>query len=81
MNQFEGGDLTELGERGINLSGGQKARLSLARALYANRSIYLMDDPVSALDANVKKSILNDVFLGILKGKTILLATHALEFA
>ena len=81
MNQFEGGDLTELGERGINLSGGQKARLSLARALYSNRSIYLMDDPVSALDANVKKSILNDVFLGMLKEKTILLATHALEFA
>lgn len=51
------GDLSEIGERGINLSGGQKARLSLARAVYADKDIYLMDDPISALDAHVRKQI------------------------
>ena len=51
------GDMTEIGEKGINLSGGQKARISLARAVYANNDIVLMDDPISALDANVRKKI------------------------
>ena len=51
------GDMTEIGEKGINLSGGQKARVSLARAVYADKEIILMDDPISALDANVKKKI------------------------
>jgi ABC-type multidrug transport system fused ATPase/permease subunit len=51
------GDLTEIGEKGINLSGGQKARISLARAVYANKDIYLLDDPISALDAAVRKQI------------------------
>ena len=51
------GDLTEIGEMGINLSGGQKARVSLARAVYANSDIVLMDDPISALDSNVKKLV------------------------
>jgi ABC-type bacteriocin/lantibiotic exporter with double-glycine peptidase domain len=46
-------DLTEIGEKGINLSGGQKQRVSLARAVYSNRDIYLLDDPLSAVDANV----------------------------
>ena len=49
------GDMTEIGERGINLSGGQKARIGLARALYQNKDIYLMDDPISALDAHVRR--------------------------
>jgi len=53
--------LTEIGEKGINLSGGQKARVSLARAVYADKECYLMDDPISALDANVKKKIIDDV--------------------
>lgn len=74
------GDKTEIGERGINLSGGQKARISLARAVYANKDIILMDDPISALDANVKKQIFKNVFAEQLKGKTIILATHALDF-
>ena len=56
------GDLTEIGEMGINLSGGQKARVSLARAVYADRDILLMDDPISALDANVKKNVFQQVF-------------------
>lgn len=51
------GDLTEIGEKGINLSGGQKARLALARSIYKRPDVLLMDDPVSALDANVRKQI------------------------
>jgi len=74
------GDLSEIGERGINLSGGQKARLSLARAVYADRDIYLMDDPISALDAHVRKQIFQRVFCGMLQGKTRILATHAIDF-
>lgn len=74
------GDLTEIGEKGINLSGGQKARVSLARAVYANKDIVLMDDPISALDANVRKLIFNQVFQGMLKEKTRVLVTHAVDF-
>jgi ATP-binding cassette, subfamily C (CFTR/MRP), member 1 len=47
---------------GINLSGGQKARVTLARAVYAKRDILIMDDPISALDANVRKNIFTEVF-------------------
>jgi ABC-type bacteriocin/lantibiotic exporter with double-glycine peptidase domain len=73
------GDLTEIGEKGINLSGGQKARISLARALYANSDIILMDDPISALDANVRRKIFDNAFMGHLKHKTRILATHAID--
>lgn len=74
------GDLTEIGERGINLSGGQKARISLARAIYADKDIMLMDDPVSALDTDVRKKIFDKVFKGLLAQKTQILVTHAVEF-
>lgn len=74
------GDLTEIGEKGINLSGGQKARVSLARAVYANKDIILMDDPISALDSKVKKKIFKRVFSTMLNGKTRILATHAMDF-
>jgi len=74
------GDQTEIGEKGINLSGGQKARVSLARAVYADRDIIIMDDPISALDADVKKKIFYNVFAGILKNKTRILVTHAVDF-
>ena len=49
------GDETEIGERGVNLSGGQKQRISLARALYSDRDIYILDDPLSAVDSHVGK--------------------------
>ena len=70
------GDMTEIGERGINLSGGQKQRVSIARAVYSDRDIYLVDDCLSALDAHVGKSILQNVFKKHLKEKTKLIATH-----
>ncbi|CAH6722777.1 oligomycin resistance ATP-dependent permease Yor1p [[Candida] jaroonii] len=74
------GDATEVGERGITLSGGQKSRLSLARAMYANRDIILMDDVLSAVDARVGKHIMEVGFLGLLREKTRILATHQLSF-
>ena len=55
--QFPGGDMTEIGEKGINISGGQKARISLARAVYSKAKLYLLDDPLSAVDSRVGKLI------------------------
>ena len=75
---FEKKDLTVVGERGMSLSGGQKARLGLARAVYADKDIYLMDDPISALDAHVRKQIINNVYFGVLKDRTRILVTHAI---
>ncbi|XP_053207952.1 ATP-binding cassette sub-family C member 3-like isoform X2 [Panonychus citri] len=77
-----GGDSTEIGERGINLSGGQKQRVSLARSVYADSDIYLMDDPLSAVDAHVAKHLFTHVIgpKGILKDKTRILVTHRLTF-
>ena len=74
------GDLTEIGERGINLSGGQKARVCLARAVYADADILLMDDPISALDSNVRKLVFHQVIQGICRDKTRILVTHAVDF-
>ena len=79
LSILPGGDLTQIGEKGINLSGGQKARVSIARAVYANHDIVLMDDPLSALDAHVKKEIFEKVICHKLKDKTRLLATHAID--
>ncbi|KAF7244689.1 Multidrug resistance-associated protein 9 [Varanus komodoensis] len=69
-----------VGERGINLSGGQKQRISLARAVYANRDIYLLDDPLSAVDAHVGKRIFEDCIKEALREKTRLLVTHQLQY-
>ena len=74
------GDKTEIGEKGINMSGGQKARISLARAVYSDKDLILMDDPLSALDANVKKRIFKRVFKGKLGNKTRILVTHSVDF-
>ncbi|XP_018432035.1 PREDICTED: multidrug resistance-associated protein 5 isoform X1 [Nanorana parkeri] len=73
-------DLTEIGERGANLSGGQRQRISLARALYSDRSIYLLDDPLSALDAHVGNHIFNSAIKKHLKSKTLLFITHQLQY-
>ncbi|XP_040342070.1 ATP-binding cassette sub-family C member 2 isoform X4 [Herpailurus yagouaroundi] len=82
LEVLPGGDLAEIGEKGINLSGGQKQRISLARATYQNSDIYVLDDPLSAVDAHVGKHIFNKVLgpNGLLKGKTRLLITHSIHF-
>ena len=77
LKTFESKDLTEIGERGINLSGGQKQRIALARALYNESDIYLIDDALSALDAEVGKFIFDEVMKKNMDGKTRLLVTHA----
>ncbi|XP_029433020.1 multidrug resistance-associated protein 1-like isoform X1 [Rhinatrema bivittatum] len=76
------GDKTEIGEKGVNLSGGQKQRVSLARAVYCNSDIYLLDDPLSAVDAHVGKHIFEKVVgpKGMLKSKTRILVTHGVSY-
>ncbi|KAI9350227.1 P-loop containing nucleoside triphosphate hydrolase protein [Obelidium mucronatum] len=80
LNSFPSGIKTQIGEKGINLSGGQKARVALARAIAKNSDVYVLDDPLSALDSHVSK----DIFDGAIKGplmqeKTVILATHLLH--
>ncbi|CAF0975244.1 unnamed protein product [Rotaria sordida] len=82
QNFGEVGDLLMIGDKGVNLSGGQKARISLARALYADADLYLLDDPLAAVDPKVAKSIF-DQSIGpqsFLHGKTRILVTHQTHF-
>ena len=74
------GDETMVGDRGITLSGGQKARVSLARAIYANKDIILLDDPLSAVDPEVCSLLFNECIKGFLREKTVILATHQAHF-
>ena len=80
MEIFPNGDQTVVGDRGTSLSGGQRARINLARALYTNADIYLLDDPLSAVDANVAKHIFEKCIKGYLKSKVVILVTHQLQF-
>lgn len=73
------GDMTEIGERGITLSGGQKARINLARSVYKKKDIYLFDDVLSAVDSRVGKHIMDECLTGMLANKTRILATHQLS--
>ena len=79
LAMLDSGDLTEIGERGTNLSGGQKQRLSIARAVYEDADIYLFDDPLSALDAEVGNTLFNECICEALAGKTRVLITHQLS--
>ncbi|XP_041804130.1 multidrug resistance-associated protein 1-like [Chelmon rostratus] len=76
------GDSTEIGEKGLNLSGGQKQRVSLARAVYRKSDVYLLDDPLSAVDPHVGQHIFDRVIgpRGLLKDKTRVLVTHGFSF-
>jgi len=80
MDVLPAGEETEIGERGINLSGGQKARIQLARAVYSNADIYLLDDPLSAVDTHVARKLMDECILGELKEKTRLLVTHQIQY-
>ncbi|EOA26457.1 hypothetical protein CARUB_v10022504mg [Capsella rubella] len=80
LQMMEFGDQTEIGERGINLSGGQKQRIQLARAVYQDCDVYLLDDVFSAVDAHTGSDIFKNCVRGALKGKTILLVTHQVDF-
>ena len=73
-------DDTLLGDKGVNLSGGQKIRLSIARAMYSDADIYLFDDPISALDIHVGKYVMEEGILNYLKGSTRVVATHAIAY-
>lgn len=76
IQHFPDGDKAVVGERGIALSGGQRARVSLARAVYADADLYLLDDPLSALDLNVGRHIFTNCIKGLLGQKTRLIASH-----
>lgn len=77
LASFEKGDLSPIGENGIGLSGGQKMRVALARAVYSDASILLLDDPLSALDQQTSEYILAECFQGdLMKGRTVVLVTH-----
>ncbi|CAK4178415.1 unnamed protein product [Aphanomyces euteiches] len=77
LSLFAAGDRAEIGQKGINLSGGQKARVCLARACYSDADIFILDSPLSAVDAIVQNEIFMKCFLGLLRNKTILLVTHS----
>ncbi|KAF9140749.1 hypothetical protein BGX30_006056 [Mortierella sp. GBA39] len=81
LDMLPAGDQTEIGERGINLSGGQKQRVSLARAAYQDADIYLLDDPLSAVDAHVDQHLWQQLLgpEGLLKDKTRILVTHGIH--
>ncbi|XP_015437296.1 PREDICTED: probable multidrug resistance-associated protein lethal(2)03659 [Dufourea novaeangliae] len=80
FKQFPQGDQTTVGERGSSLSGGQKARINLARSLYRQADIYLLDDPLSAVDTHVSKHLFEECMQRYLAGKTRILATHQLQY-
>ena len=76
---LESGDETEIGENAVNLSGGQKQRINLARAVYEDTDVYLLDDPLSALDSDVGARVFRDCIKGLLADKTRVLVTHQLK--
>ncbi|KAM9597584.1 ATP-binding cassette sub-family C member 3 [Trichechus inunguis] len=82
LEMLPSGDQTEIGEKGINLSGGQRQRVSLARAVYSDADIFLLDDPLSAVDSHVARHIFDQVIgpEGVLAHKTRVLVTHGISF-
>ncbi|XP_039312480.1 multidrug resistance-associated protein 4-like isoform X1 [Solenopsis invicta] len=80
FRQFPQGDMTIVGDRGVSLSGGQRARINLARAVYRQADLYLLDDPLSAVDTRVAKHLYWKCINEYLQGKTRILVTHQLQF-
>ncbi|RHY34520.1 hypothetical protein DYB32_000893 [Aphanomyces invadans] len=79
LRNLPGGDLTEIGERGMNLSGGQRMRVALARAVYQDADIYLLDDVLASVDAHVGATIFQECIRGMLGGKLVLMVTNNLQ--
>ncbi|KAA1064369.1 hypothetical protein PGTUg99_020301 [Puccinia graminis f. sp. tritici] len=82
LAMLKDGDETQVGEKGITLSGGQKARISLARTVYARADVYLLDDPLSSVDAHVARHLFDNVIgpTGLLRSKARILCTNAIPF-
>ncbi|KAH0807341.1 hypothetical protein GEV33_015450 [Tenebrio molitor] len=80
LSVLQFGDGTLVGEQGAMLSGGQKARISLARAIYRDADIYLLDDPLSAVDAHVAQYIFSECIIKYLKDKCVILVTHQVQY-
>ncbi|KAF4573251.1 hypothetical protein EYR36_007762 [Pleurotus pulmonarius] len=77
LEMFDAGDLTEIGEKGITLSGGQKARVALARAVYSQAKYILLDDPLAAVDMHTAEHLLSACLTGpLIAGRTVILVTH-----
>uniref|UniRef100_A0A0N5AH10 Multidrug resistance-associated protein lethal(2)03659 n=1 Tax=Syphacia muris TaxID=451379 RepID=A0A0N5AH10_9BILA len=80
LMQLPHGDLSPVGDQGHSLSGGQKARISLARAIYSDADIYILDDPLSAVDAAVGRYLFKTCIVGHLSKKLTILVTHQVQF-
>ncbi|KAG0047747.1 hypothetical protein BGZ83_007248 [Gryganskiella cystojenkinii] len=80
LTLFPQGDATLIGEKGVTLSGGQRARVSLARAAYRDSDIYILDDPLSAVDPKVGRALFENCINGLLKDKARVLVTHQLQY-
>ncbi|XP_008188570.1 multidrug resistance-associated protein 4 isoform X1 [Acyrthosiphon pisum] len=80
FEKFPYGDKTTVGERGVTLSGGQKSRINLARAIYKQANIYLLDDPLSAVDPHVSSHLFEKCIKGFLNEKTCILITHQIQY-
>ncbi|KAJ1347925.1 hypothetical protein KIN20_003105 [Parelaphostrongylus tenuis] len=80
IEQFPQRDAVLVGDHGASLSGGQRARISLARAIYSNADIYLLDDPLSAVDATVARYLFDKCICGYLRSKIVVLVTHQIQF-
>ncbi|KAK3279644.1 hypothetical protein CYMTET_12477, partial [Cymbomonas tetramitiformis] len=80
LKQMPAGDMTEIGEKGVNLSGGQRQRVSMARAVCSETDVYLLDDPLSALDARVAKQIFKKCISEHMRSSTVIFVTNRVEF-
>jgi len=80
LNLLPNKDFTAVGEAGNTLSGGQKTRISLARAIYADKDIYLLDDILATLDVRIARHVFQHVILGLLRNKTRILCTHQIQY-
>ncbi|CAH4036336.1 unnamed protein product [Pieris brassicae] len=80
FKDFRHGDQSLVGDKGVTLSGGQRARIALARCVYQDADIYLLDDPLAAVDAKVSQAIYKDCIRGFLRDRTVLLVTHHVQY-